>query len=55
MIFLSKNVQDEYINMFARGYGKYYISTNDFVYEASTDPIVLRGILKHKIMKQCSQ
>jgi len=55
MIFLSKDGNDEYINMFARGCGHAPISTDDFVYEASTDPIVLRGILKHKIMKQCWQ
>jgi hypothetical protein len=55
MIFLSKDGQDEYINMFARGYGKTPVSTNDFDYTASTDPIVLRGILKHKTMKQCWQ
>jgi hypothetical protein len=53
MIFLSKNGHDEYINMFARGCGTTAISTDAFVYETSTDPIVLRGILKHKIMYQC--
>jgi hypothetical protein len=53
MIFLSKNGEDEYINMFARGYGTTSISTDDFVYNDSTDSIVLRGILKHKIMYQC--
>ncbi len=53
MIFLSKDGNDEYINMFARGCGKTPISTETFEYNDSTDPIVLRGILKHKIMKQC--
>jgi hypothetical protein len=53
MIFLSKNGEDEYINMFAKGYGIQSVSTENFVYETSTDPIVLRGILKHKIMYQC--
>jgi hypothetical protein len=53
MIFLSKDGQDEYVNMFAHGCGQNPISTNDFVYESSLDPIVLRGILKHKIMKRC--
>lgn len=52
-IFLSKNGQDEYINMFAVGSGVSPISTEDFVYENSNDPIILRGILKHKIMKRC--
>jgi hypothetical protein len=51
MIFLSKDGQDEYINMLARGSG--HTPVSDFDYAASCDPIVLRGILKHKIMKQC--
>jgi hypothetical protein len=55
MIFLSKDGNDEYINMLARGCGKTSISTDEFVYENSSEPIVLRGILKHKIMKQCWQ
>jgi hypothetical protein len=55
MIFLSKDGNDEYINMFAKGCNSMPTSTTDFVYENSTDPIVLRGILKHKIMKQCWQ
>jgi hypothetical protein len=53
MIFLSKDGNDEYINMFARGCGQTPISTDDFVYNSSNEPIVLRGILKHKIMKKC--
>ena len=53
MIFLSKNGEDEYINMFAKGCNSIPIDTEKFVYEASNDPIVLRGILKHKIMKRC--
>jgi len=53
MIFLSKDNQDEYINMFAQGCGNIPISTDNFDYDSSTDPIVLRGILKHKIMKRC--
>jgi hypothetical protein len=53
MIFLSKDGKDEYINMFAKGCGMIPTSTEDFVYEDSREPIVLRGILKHKIMKRC--
>ena len=53
MIFLSKDGQDEYINMFAWGCGGNAISTKNFNYHDSTEPIVLRGILKHKIMKRC--
>lgn len=53
MIFLSKNGQDEYIEMIAKGMGAGITSTEDFKYEDSNQPIVLRGILKHKIMQQC--
>ena len=53
MIFLSKEGEDEYINMFAKGCRSTPVSTEDFDYEDSRDPIVLRGILKHKIMKRC--
>jgi hypothetical protein len=53
MIFLSKDRQDEYINMLAQGLGQTPVS--EFDYEATQDPIVLRGILKHKLMKRCWQ
>jgi len=53
MIFLSKNNQDQYINEMAKGVGAVSTSTDNFVYESSKDPIVLRGILKKKIIKQC--
>lgn len=51
MIFLSKDGNDEYVNMFARSAGAEPVC--DFDYSASNEPIVLRGILKHKIMKRC--
>lgn len=53
MIFLSKDGEDEYINMFAAGCKTAPTSTDNFVYGDSTEPIILRGILKHKIMKRC--
>ena len=53
MIFISKDGQDEYINAFARGCGQRATNLDDFVYEASTEPLVLRGILKYKIMQRC--
>jgi hypothetical protein len=53
MIFLSKDGQDEYINMFAKGCNTPITPSDNFVYDSSKEPIVLRGILKHKIMKQC--
>lgn len=52
-ICLSKEGKDEYINMFAIGSGCRVVRTEDFVYEDSSDPIILRGILKYKIMQQC--
>ena len=55
MIFLSKNGQDRYINDFARGCNAIPTDTNDFRYDDGSDSIVLRGIMKHKIMKQCWQ
>ena len=52
-IFLSKECKDEYVNMFANGSGGRIVNTDNFNYKDSTDPILLRGILKHKIMKNC--
>ena len=53
-IYLSKNGTDEYVNMFAEGCNASPTSDKEFNYAAtSPEPIVLRGILKHKIMKQC--
>ena len=52
-VCLSKSGTDEYINKFARATGDTIVSTDDFVYEDSKDPIILRGILKHKIMQRC--
>lgn len=51
MIFLSKGGEDEYINMLAQGLGQNAVSKFD--YDSSCEPIVLRGILKHKVMKRC--
>ena len=53
MIFLSKDGQDEYINMFANGCKSKITSTEKFNYDDSTDPIILRGILKKKIIHRC--
>lgn len=53
MIFLSKAGQDEYINMFAKGCNSKITSTETFDYNSSSDPIVLRGILKKKWIHQC--
>lgn len=53
MIFLSKDGQDEYVNMLAGSVGSTPTSTEDFDYGSSNESIVLRGILKYKIMQQC--
>jgi hypothetical protein len=52
-IFLSKGGEDPYINMFAQGCKTTPVS--EINYTDSKNPIVLRGILKHKLMKQCWQ
>ena len=52
-IFLSKDGKDEYINMFAMGTRGRVVNTEDFEFKDSEDPIVLRGILKHTVMKKC--
>lgn len=53
MIFLSKDGQDEYINMFAKGCNQPITSTDKFKFEDSNDSIMLRGILKKKIIHRC--
>jgi hypothetical protein len=53
MIFLSKDGEDPYINMFAQGCNSKICNTKNFVYEDSNEPIVLRGILKKKIIHRC--
>jgi hypothetical protein len=54
-IFLSKEAEDSYINLFAQGCQQTPTDTETFDYNLSDSPIVLRGILKHKIMKRCWQ
>jgi len=53
MIFLSKDGEDPYINMFAKGCNSPVVNTDNFNYEDSKDPIILRGILKKKIIHRC--
>jgi hypothetical protein len=53
MIFLSKNGDDEYIDMYAHGLGVESTPLESWRYEDSTEPLMLRGIMKHKIIKQC--
>jgi hypothetical protein len=53
MIFLSKDGQDEYINMLAAGCQSKITDTDNFDYNSSADPVVMRGILKKKIIHKC--
>ena len=48
MIFLSKNGDDEYIDMYAHGLGQQPTPLETWRYEDSTEPLMLRGIMKHK-------
>lgn len=52
-IFLNKNNKDEYIEMFAHGSNSIPTCLETWRYEDSNDPLVLRGIMKHKIIKRC--
>lgn len=52
-IFLSKGAEDDYINQFAAGCGERPIDPVRFNFEESSNPIVLRGILKKRIIKKC--
>lgn len=53
MIFLSKNGEDQYINMLAHSCGKQPV--DDVEYAASREPIWIRGILKYKLIQRCWQ
>ena len=56
-VFLSKGGEDEYVNMLAASAGIKPMDSDhfDYHYDIAVDrnQLVLRGILKHKIMKQC--
>lgn len=52
MIFLSKNGQDEYINMLANGCQRPITNSENFDYDQTDEPVVLRGIL-NKVLKKC--
>ena len=54
-IFLNKNGNDEYMEMFARGSGSVPTALETWQYESDQNTIVIRGIMKHKIIKQCWQ
>lgn len=52
-IFLNKKNVDNYIELFARGSGGESTCLETWCYEDSNNPLVLRGIMKHKIIKRC--
>lgn len=52
-IFLNKNNNDEYMEMFARGCGSAPTELETWDYDSSQAPLVIRGIMKHKIIKRC--
>lgn len=52
-VYLSKDGSDEYINMMALARGQQPTNTQNFDYAANYAPIVMRGILKHKLREQC--
>jgi len=54
-IFLDKNHSDQYMQMLAKGCGAHTTNTRGWQYEHSQSPLVLRGIMKHKFIKQCWQ
>lgn len=54
-IFLNKKDEDNYIERFARGCGTVPTSLETWNYEDSNELLVIRGIMKHKIIKRCWQ
>ena len=49
MICLSKNLKDEYVNMFAKGVG---LPIEDYYYDFGNKPILIRSMGKRKLIKQ---
>jgi hypothetical protein len=52
-IFLSKYGTDRYINALAMGSGAKPTVLEQWDYDHGVDPVVIRGIMKHKIIKRC--
>lgn len=52
-IFLNKNNTDKYIEMFAQGHNIVSTTLETWDYNSSRDLLVIRGIMKHKTIKQC--
>lgn len=54
-IYLSKHGRDEYVNLFAQGAKIAPTQLETWDYSADQSPLVIRGIMKHKLIKQCWQ
>jgi hypothetical protein len=54
-IYLDKKGKDQYVQMLANGAGAACTLLETWRYEDSQDPLVIRGIMKHKIIKRCWQ
>lgn len=52
-IYLDKKGEDQYIQMLAIGSNAACTRLETWRYEDSQNPVVLRGIMKHKIIKRC--
>lgn len=52
-IFLNKKDEDNYIDRFARGCGAEPTNLESWNYEDNNNLLVIRGIMKHKIIKRC--
>lgn len=52
-IFLNKNNNDKYVEMFAQGHKVSSTVLETWDYHSSRDLLVIRGIMKHKTIKQC--
>lgn len=50
MICLSKNLTDEYVNMFAQGAG---LEIQDYTYDFGSAPILIRSMGKRKLINWC--
>ena len=53
MICLSKNLTDEYINMFAKGANLSVLDYPDYDYQSS--PILIRSMAKRKLIEKCKR
>lgn len=52
-IFLDNTEKSRYVELFAQGSGTTLTSYENFVYENSNQPLVIRGIRKDKLIKRC--